>query len=207
MWPEIHPLTPTAQTCPCLIFMATALSVTLELFPIIVDSWVAAAAATTLLNIKRGVWRWLLLQNRKIPTGGDKRSHVYRLTASVSEQTSRAESQPQHGPVKARSSPCSRRCILAAGEDAAGRGRAGWSPAGGWKKQAGLLLRITNISTNAKQDSAPTRSYLLRARDKNLLTYTFSAPPRLFFFNTENASGSPAGSTGVTSSMLTSVNL
>lgn len=33
-----------------------ALSVTLELFPITVDSQVAAAA-TTLLNIKQGIWR------------------------------------------------------------------------------------------------------------------------------------------------------
>lgn len=191
--------------------MAAALSVTLELFPITVDSWVAAAAATTLLNIKRGVWRegagGFCFETGKSQQVGTNAVTFTALTASVSEQTSRAESQPQRGPVKARSSPCSCRCIPAAGEDAAARGRAGWSPAGAWKKQAGLLLQITNISTNVKQDSAPTRSYLLRARDKNLFTYKFSALPRLFFFNTENASGSPAGSTGVTSSMLTSVNL
>lgn len=36
--------------------MAAALSVTLELFPITVDSQVTSAA-TTLLNIKQGIWR------------------------------------------------------------------------------------------------------------------------------------------------------
>lgn len=59
------------------------------------------------------------------------------------------------GPVRAQSSPCSYHCIFTAGDDAAARGREGWSLAGGWKKQARMLLQITNVNSNTKQESAP----------------------------------------------------
>lgn len=74
-------------------------------------------------------------------------------------------SQSQRAPVKAQSS---------AHGISAGRG---------WKRQGRLLLQIPNIPSNTEQDSAPTRSYLLRTRDTNLLTYKFSALSRhLFLF-------------------------
>lgn len=114
-------------------------------------------------------------QHQENPNRWGRGGQVYHTLTGLQAPPSQTESQSRCGPVKAESSPCSSHCIFTAGHEAATHPHARWSLAGSWKKQARLLLQKTNINSNKKQDSAPTRSYLLRTRDKNLFTYKFSA--------------------------------
>lgn len=114
-----------------------------------------------------------MLRNRKNPNRWGQCGKVYCVNASLSKQPLQTESQSQCGPVTVQPSPCSSHRIFAAQTML----ELGW----GWKEQARLLLQITNLNSNPKQHSVPTRSYLLRTRDTNLFTYKFSALPRLFF--------------------------